>query len=246
MSSWLHVLSFLCIGIFSLFCLIRSLSLSLALCVRCFCVVRFWHWCQCLSLSLDCVMLSDSRQLLATIKLVKGNVASCSTARDDTSVKRFETKLERDERKLVQMNANWEPEYIYMCERAPEVRWCVKVRYFYELSKHVCCHHFVFVFNEQTEKHVENVKLACMRCDRCMDGGFIWVMCLYFDTKHTHAFGKLMATITAAKGEREEHKWTNQRVVAIMRREEWVALSLSFASISPITNSIYTWIWKFL
>lgn len=31
------------------------------------------------------------------------------------------------------------------------VRWCVKVKYFYELSKHICWHHFVFVFNEQTE-----------------------------------------------------------------------------------------------
>lgn len=225
----------------------RSLSLSLALCVRCFCVVRFWHWCQCLSLSLDCVMLSDSRQLLATIKLVKGNVASCSTARDDTSVKRFETKLERDERKLVQMNANWEPEYIYIC--AKERLKCVDALRLDIFMSYQSMFVAIILFSFLMSKQRNMSRMWNWRAWGAID---VWMvalfgLCAYILTQNTHTHSENWWLQLQRQKENEKNISERTRELWLSwDGKKWVALSLSFASISPITNSIYTWIWKFL
>lgn len=131
--------------------------------------------------------------------------------------------------------------YVNVCE----VRWCVKVRYFYELSKHVCYSHFVFVFNEQTETWTE-CRMASERTQEvrymCV---FIWVICtmvfFYFDTDtNTHARKNWWLQL------RKMERNTCEKWPTIKMRTSGKSILCRLPSTFAITNSIYTWIWKFL
>lgn len=59
-----------------------------------------------------------------------------------------------------------------------EVRWCVKVRYFYELSKHVCCSLILFSFLMSKEKHEPNAECWAQEVRHVCDYASL-SLCLY-------------------------------------------------------------------
>lgn len=144
------------------------LSLTLSHTQHCRCA-RFWQWCCCLIVC----WLYHSETIACHYKMRNRQASNAQTFTE-----------QRQNNGSIKCR-----KYMNVCE----VRWCVKVRYFYELSKHVCCSHFVFVFNEQTETWTEfGMASERKRCDMCLYLGYI----LFFLFWHTSTYKeKLMVAI---------------------------------------------------